>query len=216
MILAKRKLVRHLTHTLHMSDSNKKKATEADKIESNRAKHLLTISFLGSSDLEIRLIKHLKHVKQKTGVEIKAQILRAALTLNDLYAVGDNPESTRAEFEDAMANFLIELTSHLSRGLSYGKNHKYNVESPPNGWKQFCLIADSIFSTGSIELKNNGGSDDLDRSSKIVPIIDDLSKSQGLTEDEDEEQDEDEYGGMNDEEYLAATADRVTIPIIRN
>ena len=114
-----------------MSDTNNKKAT-------NRAKHLCTISFLGSSESEIRLIKQLKHVKKITGVEIKAQILRAALILNDLYAVGDNPESTRAEFEDAMANFLIELTSHLSRGLSYGQNHKYNIESPPNGWKQFC------------------------------------------------------------------------------
>ena len=200
-----------------MSNSNNKKATETDKIESNRAKNLLTISFLGSSESEVRLVRHLKHVKAKTGLEIKVQILRAALILNDLYAVGDNPESTRAEFEDAMLNFLIELTSHLSRGLNYCKNHTYNIELPPNGWQQFCLIADSIFPTGSLtELKNNKGSDDLGKSSTIVPIIDNLSKSQGLTEDEDEEQDEDEYGGMTDDEYLAATADRVTIPIILN
>ena len=199
-----------------MSNSNNKKATEVDKNESDRARNLCTISFLGSSESEVRLIRHLKHVKAKTGLEIKTQILKAALTLNDLYAVGDNPESTRAELEDAMLIFLIELTSHLSRGLSYCQNHTHKIESP-NGWKQFCLIANSVFPTGSIELKNNGGSDDLGRSSKIVPI-DDLSKSQGLTEDEDEdeEQDEDEYGGMTDEEYLAATADRVTIPIIRN
>ena len=198
-----------------MSNSNNKKATEVDKNESDRARNLCTISFLGSSESEVRLIRHLKHVKAKTGLEIKTQILKAALTLNDLYAVGDNPESTRAELEDAMLIFLIELTSHLSRGLSYCQNHTHKIESP-NGWKQFCLIANSVFPTGSIELKNNGGSDD--RSSKIVPI-DDLSKSQGLTQDEDEdedEEDEDEYEQMSDEEYLAATADRVNIPTIRN
>ena len=195
-----------------MSNSNNKKATEVDKNESDRARNLCTISFLGSSESEVRLIRHLKHVKAKTGLEIKTQILKAALTLTDLYAVGDNPESTRAEVEDAMLNFLIELTSHLSRGLSYCQNHKYNIESP-HSWKQFCLIANSVFPTGSLtELKSNGGSDD--RSSKIVPI-DDLSKSQGLTQDEDEE-DEDEYEQMSDEEYLAATADRVNIPTIRN
>ena len=72
MILTKHRLVRHLTHTLHMSDTNNKKAT-------NRAKHLCTISFLGSSESEIRLIKQLKHVKKTTGVEIKAQILRGRL-----------------------------------------------------------------------------------------------------------------------------------------
>ena len=208
MILTKHRLVRHLTHTLHMSDSNNKKAT-------NRAKHLCTISFLGSSESEVRLIKQLKHVKKRTGVEIKAQILRAALILNDLYAVGDNPESTRAEFEDAMANFLIELTSHLSRGLSYGQNHKYNIESPPNGWKQFCLIANSVFPAGSIELKNNGGSDDLDRLSTIVPKSSDLTEHEEQNK-EDGEDGEDNYAHLSNDDYLAMIDDRIVNPVVKD
>ena len=211
MILTKHRLVRHLTHTLHMSNSNNKKATEVDKNENDRARNLCTISFLGSSESEVRLIRHLKHVKAKTGLEIKTQILKAALTLNDLYAVGDNPESTRAELEDAMLIFLIELTSHLSRGLSYCQNHTHKIESP-NGWKQFCLIANSVFPTGSIELKNNEGSDDLDRLSTIVPKSSDLTEH----EEQNKEDGEDNYAYLSDDDYLAMIDDRIVNPVVKD
>ena len=190
-----------------------KKAEDKNQNQTNRARNLLTVSFLGSSDSEVRLIRHLKHVKRKTGVEIKPQILKAVSTLSNLYVVGEDPATTRPELEDAMANFLIELTVHLSRGLSYCQNHKFKLESPPNGWKQFIGIANSVFYTGSIELKNNEGSDDLDRLSTIVPKSSDLIEHE---EHNKEDEDGDNYANLSDDEYLAMMNDRIVNPVVKN
>ena len=130
-----------------------------------RSKNLATITFVASSETEVRTIAHLKKIKDKSGVEIKAQILRAVTSLTDLYSIGDDPNCTKQDLEDAMVDFMIDLTSHLNRGLSYAKHHKHQIDVPPKSWTQFCQIADSIFPG------------DLSKSPAIVPIIDDLSKS---------------------------------------
>ena len=103
----------------------------------------------------------------------------------------------------------------MSRGLSYGQNHKYNIESPPNGWKQFCLIANSVFPTGSIELKNNGGSDDLDRLSTIVPKSSDLTEHEEQNK-EDGEDGEDNYAHLSNDDYLAMIDDRIVNPVVKD
>ena len=189
----------HVTHVLKMTD----------KKQINRAKNLATISFVGSSDDEVRTIAHLKHVKQKTGLEIKAQILRAVASLTDLYSIGDDPNCTRGQFEDATVNFIIDLTSQLNRGLSYAKNHKYQIELPPKSWTQFCQIADSIFreDLGRPSLKTE--SEDLSKSPlKIV------KQEQSEKEDEKDE-DESDLSNLSDEDYLIVMQSRIDNPKIK-
>jgi hypothetical protein len=165
----------------------------------NRAKNLATITFVASNEMEVRTIAHLKKVKDKSGVEIKAQILRAVTSLTGLYSI---------EFEDATVNFIIDLTTHLNRGLSYAKNHKHQIQLPPSSWTQFCQIADSIFP---------GGSDDLGGKSTIVPIIGDLPKSQDLIVKQDEDEDEDEdYSDLSNEEYMALMQSKTITPQVKN
>jgi hypothetical protein len=174
----------------------------------NRAKNLATITFVASNEMEVRTIAHLKKVKDKSGVEIKAQILRAVTSLTGLYSIGDDPNCTRREFEDATVNFIIDLTTHLNRGLSYAKNHKHQIQLPPSSWTQFCQIADSIFP---------GGSDDLGGKSTIVPIIGDLPKSQDLIVKQDEDEDEDEdYSDLSNEEYMALMQSKTITPQVKN
>ena len=88
-----------------------------------RAKNLITISMLESIAVERRLVAYLRAEKDETGVEIKAQIIRAAKAFYDVYAIGENQSSTKAEFEQALLDCSLELSSHLSRIELYGKNH---------------------------------------------------------------------------------------------
>ena len=161
----------HVKHTLKMTQK--------------RSKNLATITFVASNETEVRTIAYLKKVKNKTGAEIKSQILKSVTSLTDLYSIGDDPNCTRQDFEDATVNFLIDLTTQINRGLSYAKNHKHQIDVPPKSWTQFCQMADSIFP----------GSDDLGRSPVTVPIIGDLPKSQDSVqqkEDDDDDDDDDE------------------------
>ena len=156
----------HVKHTLKMTQK--------------RSKNLATITFVASSETEVRTIAHLKKVKDKTGVEIKSQILKSVTSLTDLYSIGDDPNCTRQDFEDATVNFLIDLTTQINRGLSYAKNHKHQIDVPPKSWTQFCQMADSIFP----------GSDDLGRSPVTVPIIGDLPKSQDSVQQKKDDDDD--------------------------
>lgn len=147
-----------------------------------RSKNLATITFVASSETEVRTIAHLKKIKDKSGVEIKAQILRAVTSLTDLYSIGDDPNCTKQDLEDAMVDFMIDLTSHLNRGLSYAKHHKHQIDVPPKSWTQFCQIADSIF-PGDLS-KSPAPSPSIPKSPTIAPI--DERSLIGAIEDDDE------------------------------
>jgi len=162
----------------------------------NRAKNLATVTFVASNETEVRTIAHLKKVKDKTGVEIKSQILRAVTSLTDLYSIGDDPNCTCQDFEDATVNFLIDLITQINRGLSYAKNHKHQIDVPPKSWTQFCQIADSIFP---------GSDDDLGRSPITVPIIGDLPKSQDSVVKQKKDEDEDDDDDDDDDEPVCVT-----------
>jgi hypothetical protein len=115
----------------------------------SRRKSLIRIDFSQNSPLEARLIDYLKNTKEKSGEEVKSQILKAISAFYDVYAIGENPESTSEEIEDAMTNCFIELSGHMSRVAAYGKT-RHGINSPPESWKQFGLIlADSIAPTYS-------------------------------------------------------------------
>ena len=158
----------HVKHTLKMTQK--------------RSKNLATITFVASNETEVRTIAYLKKVKNKTGAEIKSQILKSVTSLTDLYSIGDDPNCTRQDFEDATVNFLIDLTTQINRGLSYAKNHKHQIDVPPKSWTQFCQMADSIF-PGDL-FKSPAPSPSIPKSPTIAPI-DDLS-SIGAIEDDDE------------------------------
>lgn len=94
----------------------------------DRTKNLITISFLASIASDRRLIAYLRHEKEQTGVEIKAQISKATQAYFDVYAVGEDPSSTEAEFEKAFSDCEIDLTSQLTRIRQYKKTHRYRSE----------------------------------------------------------------------------------------
>jgi hypothetical protein len=104
-----------------------------------RSKYSITISFSETSPIEVRLIKYLKIIKEKSGEEVKSQIIKAMMAFYDVYAIGENPDSTSEEIEDAMTNCFIELSGHMSRVAAYGKT-RHGINSPPESWKQFGLI----------------------------------------------------------------------------
>ena len=164
----------------------------------------MKIQFIDSNPSDRRLIKHLESVKEQTGEDIKSQISKAALALYDVYAIGNNPDSTKADLEMGMLRCWNVLSTHLGEVALYGKNHQHNVSL---SYPHVALI-DSISLTyvpavtsqvaqTIAEVTPNNSRDPIE----FAPTTEAKKES----EEEEEDDDDDPYAGMSKEEYLAAT-----------
>jgi len=181
----------------------------------------MKIQFLETNPSEKRIIEHLKNVKEESGEEIKAQILRAITAFYDVYAIGNNPDSTKADLEMAMLRCWNLLSTHLGEVALYGKNHKYNVSL---SYPHFALIDSMALShfpavtrePTIAESAPNVSQQEPDRN-HTVTTVEEKKEVEEIDEDDDDDDDNDEddddpYAGMSDEEYLAATAHLSYIP----
>ena len=182
-------------------------------------KNVTTVGFLDSNPSDKRIIEHLRKVKEASGDEIKTQISKAVIAFYDVYAIGDNPDTTQEEFEKVLQDCWIELSSHISRVALYAKNHKYNVNlsypylaliDPITASQNLtALVTSQLASTelASIDgvdgkpLSKSSESHDEDQDYPIVASVE--AKKEDIDDDDDD--DDDEYAGMSDEEYLKAT-----------
>jgi len=171
-------------------------------MENNRAKNVTTISFLESNSSDRRLVNYLRKVKEESGEEIKTQIAKAAMALYDVYAIGEDPDSTQADLEMAMLRCWNLLSTHLGEVALYGKNHKHNVS----------LSYPHFASIDSMALSHFPAVTSQPPIAESVPSVSQEPDRQTIVEEkkeideDDDDDDDDPYAGMSDEEYLAATA----------
>jgi hypothetical protein len=119
----------------------------------DRTKSLINISFLESNPQEARIASYLKVVKETVGIEVKPQIMRAVTAFFDTYAIGEDPNSSPEQIEEAFVNSLNSLSSELSNLDAYCRI-RHGIDLSPNTWKRFGLVSPGTIFFNEIRLED--------------------------------------------------------------
>jgi hypothetical protein len=119
----------------------------------DRTKSVINISFLESNPQEARIANYLKVVKETVGIEVKPQIIRAVTAFFDTYAIGEDPNSSPEQVEEAFVNALNSLSSELSNLDAYCRI-RHGIDLAPNTWKRFGLLSPGTIFFNDINLED--------------------------------------------------------------
>jgi hypothetical protein len=120
----------------------------------DRTKSLINISFLESNPQEARIASYLKFVRESVGIEVKPQIMRAVTAFFDTYAIGEDPNSSPQQVEEAFINSLNALSSELSNLDAYCRI-RHGIDIAPSTWKRFGLLSPGTIFFHDASLRNS-------------------------------------------------------------
>ena len=115
---------------------------------STRAKNLVTVGLLESNPAEARFAEILRDEKLSSGMDIKPQVFGMIKSYLDPVAVGQNPDSTKADIEEALIRSLNTLASQMSWLATYCRT-KHGIELTSESWQRFGLLFSPIAQVGT-------------------------------------------------------------------
>jgi hypothetical protein len=105
----------------------------------NRAKKIVSVNFVESNPMEVRLAGYLKAARDKTGEEVKERVMMATGSFFNPIAIGEDPNSSTEDIEEALINSLINLSGQMSRLISYCGN-KHGIHLSSESWRLLGLM----------------------------------------------------------------------------